>query len=281
MTIIILGANGMLARDIQSNFSEQHIMFKSYSKNDLSLTDYDAVKRCLVKASNVEFVINCAAYTKVDDCETNQGLANEINGNAVRNLAKACRETGRTLIHFSTDYVFNGEKEASYKEDDQTDPINAYGQSKLLGEEGIIAELEQYYILRVQWLYGEHGHHFIKTILNLMESKPKLDIVDDQFGSPTSTVEVARCVNTFLSKRPAYGIYHVANQGYASWYDLASYVRDKAKPGYEINKTTSEAFVRPAKRPKNGRLSLQKYLDIGGYAPLTWQKAVDQYLERK
>ena len=95
MTIIILGANGMLARDIQSNLSAQHIMFKSYSKNDLSLTDNDAVKRCLEKASNVEFVINCAAYTKVDDCETNQDLANEINGNAVRNLAKASRETGK------------------------------------------------------------------------------------------------------------------------------------------------------------------------------------------
>lgn len=281
MTIIVLGANGMLGQDLVSSLTSQNVSITSYNKSELSLTDSNAIRQCLHSSSDTKLVINCAAYTKVDDCETQQSLANEINGHAVRNLAKACHDTGKTLVHFSTDYVFDGEKETPYVEDDSTAPINAYGQSKLLGEDGIQDELETYYILRVQWLYGAHGPHFINTIINLMNSKPKLDIVNDQFGSPTSTQEIVRCIDTFLHKKPDYGIYHISNQGYASWYDLAAYVRDKLKPKYEINHTTSSAFPRPAKRPQNGRLSIDKYLSLGGYTPLSWQKAVDQYLERK
>jgi len=237
----------------------------------LTHKDFDITDRSQVMESiqNIkpELVINAAAYTDVDGCEDRQELALQVNGYGPGYIAEACNEIDATLIHFSTDYVFDGSKE-EYIESDAPDPINVYGSSKLLGERKIAENLDDYRIIRISWLFGTHGKNFVETMLRLSAEMAQVRVVNDQFGKPTYTVDLANKIMEIAELEA--GIYHVTNEGVCSWYDFASAVINNAVP------CTSEEFPRKARRPKYSVLVNTKTEPMRH-----WKEALKDYLKER
>ncbi|MCP4051123.1 MAG: dTDP-4-dehydrorhamnose reductase [bacterium] len=281
MKFSITGSKGMLGSDITSVLKEAGHEVFDFGKNQLDITDARAVNSTLSSPGDIDYLINCAAYTDVDGCETNKDLAVQVNSHAPQNLAFYCRKKNIPLIHFSTDYVFNGSKDSSYKESDECNPVNFYGHSKLKGEQAIQSICTKYYIFRLQWLYGENGSNFVSTIMNLARNNSELSIVTDQYGSPTWTKEVGHCLSLFLTEEPDFGIYHLTNEGLTNWHSFAEYFLEYAQLPCKLNKTTTEKSTRPAKRPKNTNLSINKFLDLRIVKPNHWQLAIKKYLNQK
>lgn len=278
MKILITGANGMLAKAVKEKFANEDLILTD--SNELDITVEKSVME-KVKEINPEYVINCAAYTAVDKAEEDKELAKKVNSLGVENLAKACRNTGATLIHVSTDYVFDGELDINkvYREDDKTGPVTVYGITKLSGEQKLIENCDKYYIFRTAWLYGE-GNNFVRTMLKLGSEKEEINVVSDQHGSPTYTEDLANIIYQAIEKKIPYGIYHATNQGYTTWYDFTKEIFKKANCNCRVNPVTSEQFVRPAKRPKNSMLSKDKLLVQGIEIPM-WIDALDRYLKKE
>lgn len=278
MKILITGANGMLAKAVKEKFANETLILTD--SNELDITVEKSVME-KVKEINPEYVINCAAYTAVDKAEEDKELAKKVNSLGVENLAKACRNTGATLIHVSTDYVFDGELDINkvYREDDKTGPVTVYGITKLSGEQKLIENCDKYYIFRTAWLYGE-GNNFVRTMLKLGNEKEEINVVSDQHGSPTYTEDLANIIYQAIEKKIPYGIYHATNQGYTTWYDFTKEIFKKANCNCRVNPVTSEQFVRPAKRPKNSMLSKDKLLVQGIEIPM-WKDALDRYLKKE
>lgn len=278
MKILITGANGMLAKAVKEKFANETLILTD--SNELDITVEKSVME-KVKEINPEYVINCAAYTAVDKAEEDKELAKKVNSLGVENLAKACRNTGATLIHVSTDYVFDGELDINkvYREDDKTGPVTVYGITKLSGEQKLIENCDKYYIFRTAWLYGE-GNNFVRTMLKLGSEKEEINVVSDQHGSPTYTEDLANIIYQAIEKKIPYGIYHATNQGYTTWYDFTKEIFKKANCNCRVNPVTSEQFVRPAKRPKNSMLSKDKLLVQGIEIPM-WIDALDRYLKKE
>ncbi len=278
MKILITGANGMLAKAVKEKFANETLILTD--SNELDITVEKSVME-KVKEINPEYVINCAAYTAVDKAEEDKELSKKVNSLGVENLAKACRNTGATLIHVSTDYVFDGELDINkvYREDDKTGPVTVYGITKLSGEQKLIENCDKYYIFRTAWLYGE-GNNFVRTMLKLGSEKEEINVVSDQHGSPTYTEDLANIIYQAIEKKIPYGIYHATNQGYTTWYDFTKEIFKKANCNCRVNPVTSEQFVRPAKRPKNSMLSKDKLLVQGIEIPM-WINALDRYLKKE
>ncbi len=252
----------MLGRDLQDVFPDALAL----AHTDIDITDEDAVFSC-IKKYKPRLVINAAAYTKVDDCEEKRELAFLINGTAPGFIAEACECTGSTVVHFSTDYIFDGSKK-EYSESDEPAPINVYGASKLEGERAVARYTEKYYIVRTSWLFGLYGPNFVDTIQKLGAANPVVRVVNDQFGKPTYTRDLARKIPELLNHD--YGIYHLTNEGVCSWYEFASAIIRNAIP------CTSEEFIRKAKRPRysvlvNNKTELLRH----------WKSALADYLEEK
>lgn len=247
--------------------------------HEIDVTDSEALLDLLTRNQDVDYVINCTGYTRVDDCETHYNDAVLVNGTACEYLAIHCAGLGLPIVHFSTDYVFDGALDRPYLETDPCHPINKYGQSKWVGEDKLQKFGTNYYIFRVQWLYGQHGNHFIKSIVNAVESGKPLTIVSDQWGSPSWTKDIARCVVGFLVHSPSYGIYHLTNSGYTTWYDFASYFLHYLDLNVAIKQQTTFEFDRPAKRPLNGRLDTRRFLAMSPVQPLSWRDAVSEFLD--
>ncbi|MGB9176395.1 MAG: dTDP-4-dehydrorhamnose reductase, partial [Methanoregula sp.] len=201
--VLILGAYGMLGHDLQTVFP-----CADFKGHDLDITDARNIAAA-IHGLHPALVINAAAYTDVDGCEDNRDLAFAVNGDSLGPLARACRDTGAILVHFSTDYVFDGTRR-SYRENDVPHPINAYGESKLLGEKNIQETMDDYRIIRTSWLFGKHGKNFVETMLRLSSEMPQVYVVNDQFGKPTYTADLARNTVDIASSAP--GIYHVTNE---------------------------------------------------------------------
>ena len=231
---LILGAGGMLGRDLQNVFSDATVRGR-----DLDITD-EAVISEFIRELNPDLVINAAAYTDVDGCEDNREIAFAVNGTAMGYVAKACSKIGATLVHYSTDYIFDGARE-EYVESDPPNPINIYGESKLLGEKNVMKNMDDYRIVRTSWLFGAHGKNFVKTILKLSREMDIVKVVNDQFGKPTYAADLAG--KTAEIARLAPGTYHITNDGVCSWYEFASAIIPNTVP------CISEEFVRKAKRP--------------------------------
>lgn len=250
----------------------------------LDICDRDAV---LAKAKEVnpEFIINCAAYTNVDGCEVNYELANKVNGLALENIADAAKATDSTLIHISTDYVFDGKMdvEKAYTEDMEPAPVTAYGKTKLLGEQNA-EKAGKYYILRTAWLYGLGGKNFVKTMLKLSETHDTLKVVADQHGSPTCTTTLCEIIEAVMEKEPEYGVYHSTNEGFTTWYDFTCKIMELAGRKTVVEPVTSEEYkeMNPASsdRPKNSKLSKEKLHKVGVY-PKAWEKALEEYLKEE
>ena len=258
---LILGANGMLGHDLQKVFPD------AVSRDlDLDITD-EALVSTFIRELNPDLVINAAAYTDVDGCEDNRGIAFEVNGDAPGYIAEACSETEATLVHYSTDYIFDGSREA-YTESYPPNPINAYGESKLLGETNVMKNMDDYRIIRTSWLFGVHGRNFVETMLGLSGELDTVKVVNDQFGKPTYTADLARKTAEIVGMAP--GAYHITNEGVCSWYEFAAAIIDNAEP------CSSEEFVRKAKRPRYSVLVNTKT------SPMQhWRDALGEYLKIK
>jgi dTDP-4-dehydrorhamnose reductase len=259
---LILGARGMLGTDLQKAFPEATAL----SHHDIDITDREQVIR-IIKELKPVAVINAAAYTNVDGCEDERELAFNVNGKAPGYMAEACAGINAKLVHYSTDYVFDGSKK-EYVETDTTNPINVYGESKLLGEQNIARAMKDYRIVRTSWLFGRHGKNFVDTMLTLSKQMDKVKVVNDQVGKPTYAVDLAEKTREILNLPQ--GIYHITNDGVCSWYEFASAIIPNTIP------CTSEEFSRKAKRPMFSVLENTKT------APMRhWREALADYLKSK
>lgn len=281
--VLLIGADGMLGGELRERL-EKIYEVTGTTLQTLDICDRDAV---LAKAKEVnpEFIINCAAYTNVDGCEVNYELANKVNGLALENIADAAKATDSTLIHISTDYVFDGKMdvEKAYTEDMEPAPVTAYGKTKLLGEQNA-EKAGKYYILRTAWLYGLGGKNFVKTMLKLSETHDTLKVVADQHGSPTCTTTLCEIIETVMEKEPEYGVYHSTNEGFTTWYDFTCKIMELAGRKTVVEPVTSEEYkeMNPASsdRPKNSKLSKEKLHKVGVY-PKAWEKALEEYLKEE
>ena len=256
---LILGANGMLGHDLQKVFPD------AVSRGrDLDIAD-EALVSTFIQELSPDLVINAAAYTDVDGCEDDRETAGEVNGKALEYIAKACSNVGAVLVHYSTDYIFDGSKEG-YVESDQPNPINVYGESKLLGEKNIMEHIGDYRIIRTSWLFGVHGKNFVETMLRLSGEMDAVRVVNDQFGRPTYTADLARKTAEIVGLAP--GIYHITNDGVCSWYEFAAAIIDNVSP------CSSEEFAMRAKRPRYSVLVNTKTTPMRH-----WSDALGEYLK--
>lgn len=243
-------------------------------RKELDLTDFDKIDEVLLRI-NPDITINCTGYTAVDDAEENMEDAMALNAEAPRLIAESCKKVGSKLIHFSTDYVFNGNNESGYEENSETNPLNNYGISKSEGEKAIMHALDDSYIIRTAWLYGPGGNNFVDTMIKLGREKNELSVVNDQFGSPTFTRDLASyVVQNFVLSDQKPGIYHLTNSGVCSWYDFAKEIFEIKSIDIDLKETTSEDFKRPAKRPRYSILKNTKLSDLRN-----WKEALRDYLE--
>lgn len=278
MKILITGANGMLAKAVKERFKDEELILTDVA--ELDITNLEAVQE-FVENNKPEVIINCAAYTAVDKAEEDIELARKINKNGPENLSIAANKNNAILVHISTDYVFGGDLniEKEYKEDDTKNPVTVYGITKLEGENAIRENCEKYYIFRTAWLYGD-GNNFVRTMLKLGKEKEELNVVADQHGSPTYAVDLADIIHQALEKKIPYGIYHTTNLGFTTWYEFTKEIFKQANIICKINPVTSEEFIRPAKRPKNSKMSKEKILQTGITIP-HWQEALSRYLDNE
>lgn len=281
MKILITGANGMLAKSVRDKLSDYELVLTDVA--DLDITDKEAVIK-FVEETKPEYIINCAAYTAVDKAETAGPIVEKINADGPKNLAIAAKKSGAKLIHISTDYVFGGNLpvEQAYSEDDPKAPVTEYGRTKLLGEESIKENTDEYYIFRTAWLYGE-GNNFVRTMLNLGSTKDELNVVADQHGSPTYAEDLAEIIKQAIEKKIPYGVYHTTNEGFTTWYDFTKKIFEKANINCKVNPVTTEEYIKmmnvvQAKRPENSQLSKAKLNSVGIEIP-TWEDALDRYLK--
>jgi len=260
---VVLGAAGMLGRAFVQNLSARGSSFLALGRKELDLRDADATVRAVEGA---RVVINCAAYTNVDGAESDEGAATETNGLAVGRLAAACSDAGATLVHFSTDYVFDGQAREPYPTDGVRRPINAYGRSKAVGEELLEASSCRYLLIRTSWVYAPWGKNFVLTMAKLLREKPRVQVVDDQRGRPTSSLWLAEA-SLRLVEAKASGTFHLTDGGECSWYELARTIGDVLGTTATVDPCSSDEFPRPAPRPAFSTLDLTKSEAILGAFP--------------
>ncbi len=275
LKILLLGKSGMLGSCFFDLFKDdREFELFAYDRSELDVTN-KALLRDVFTKSKPDILINCVAYTNVDLAESARDLAFKINAEAVGEMARLCKESGAILIHFSTDYVFSGEKSEGYKEDDEPKAINVYGESKLEGEKLIMANMEKYFIVRTSWLFGKNGKNFVDTMMKLGEQAIKdgteLKVVDDQIGSPTFTNDLCEAV---VKNQLPFGIYHLTNSGTCSWYEFAKEIFRIKNMNVHIKPVDSAQFPRPAKRPKCSILINNKVRSMR-----SWKEALRIYLE--
>ncbi len=251
---LVTGAGGMLGQDVLAHLAATGDDAVGLDRRSLDITDPTLV-RAAVRQHRPDVVVNCAAWTAVDDAEEHELEALQINGDGARNLAEACARAGASMLHVSTDYVFAGNATVPYGEDEPTDPVNAYGRTKLAGETAVRATLpDTGYVIRTAWLYGAGGPNFVRTMIALERTKETVDVVDDQRGQPTWTGDLAahlvRLGRAAVSGAAPAGVYHGTSSGEATWFDLARETfRLVGADPTRVRPTTSAAYVRPAARP--------------------------------
>jgi dTDP-4-dehydrorhamnose reductase len=289
MRILLLGKNGQIGTALQRVLPPLgHVI--ALGRQEVDFLNADALRHA-VQHHAPDLIINAAAYTAVDAAETNQDLCFQINATSAGILAEEAHKTGIPFLHYSTDYVFDGEKNAPYFEDDATAPLSIYGTSKRAGEELIMARHDQFLILRTSWVYAPHGKNFLNTILNLAQTKDRLTIISDQIGAPNSAAMIAdmtaRCLPTFQTQGPdVSGIYHLSSSGQTSWFDYACHAIDSARrygvpvlPAEMITPVLSADYHTVARRPLNSCLATHKIRSTFGLTMLDWKYYVDSTIE--
>ncbi|KAB1140384.1 dTDP-4-dehydrorhamnose reductase [Streptomyces luteolifulvus] len=284
MRWLVTGAGGMLGRDVVEELRGRGEQVAALDHAALDITSPESAARAFAE-HRPDVVVNCAAYTAVDDAEQDEARALRINGEGPRLLARACREHGARLVHVSTDYVFDGEARSTpYPEDHPTAPRTAYGRTKLAGEQAVLEELPAASaVVRTAWLYGVHGRSFVRTMLELEARRDTLDVVDDQRGQPTWSVDVAERIadlGALLCREGApHGIFHATSSGEATWCELAREVfRLVGADPDRVRPTSSAAFPRPAPRPAYSALGHDRWGETGLAPPRDWRQALHEAL---
>lgn len=282
MKILVTGGGGQLGREWSDRLNTQKISFRSFNSSELDITNKGKVHEILDNYKP-DVIVNCAAYTKVDQAEDEPGRALAINEMAVRELAQQSAARGIKLVHYSTDYVFPGKAQdrmafpEGYPEDHEASPINQYGYSKLLGEQAITESGCDHLIIRVSWLCGKYGQNFVKTMLRLAKDRDELNVVDDQFGSPTFTENVVDNTLTLIRNSES-GTFHLTSKGICSWYDFATEIFRSKHMNIRVNRVDSSTFKTRAPRPAYSKLNTQKISTIPGIQLMDWKKGTQRLL---
>ena len=270
MKVLVTGATGMLGSDLCPMLEDAGFEVIETTRDELDITDAQNVKD-VINDVKPDYVVHCAAYTNVDGAEDEPDKAELVNGTAAKYIASACKENEAVLIYISTDYVFDGTKNTPYVPEDKTNPINAYGLSKLHGEQAVQGNCDRYYILRTSWLYGHHGKNFVETMIALAD-KPEVKVVDDQIGCPTWTVDLSDAIISFIDEDPEYGIYHACGGGSTTWYGFAKEIYNQTGLKVNLKPCTTQEFPRPAKRPQYSIMDNEGLLR-------DWKLALKEYIE--
>ncbi|HEX7150089.1 MAG TPA: dTDP-4-dehydrorhamnose reductase [Thermoanaerobaculia bacterium] len=276
---LLVGAGGMVGRDLHDELTSRGESVVALTKSELDITDVRPIQSA-VREHRPTVIVNCAAYTKVDQAEQEESIANAINGSAVELLAAAANEADALLLHISTDFVFDGSKTAPYEVNDPTGPLSAYGRSKLLGEIAA-SHARKHAIVRTAWLFGVHGPNFVEAIRNqLRKGTNPLRVVHDQRGRPTYTPHLAAAlIRIALSGHT--GIFHYADSDECTWFDFAKAIVEESGASTEVLPVTTDEFPRPAKRPAYSVLSTERYERVTGVAPDSWREGLAEYFSLK
>jgi dTDP-4-dehydrorhamnose reductase len=285
MKIVILGAGGRLGAALLREYRDKFDV-ADFNHTQLNLSDLGAVREKL-RNTSFDILINAAGFTKVDLCETQPDRAFLINAEAPRVVAEVCDEKNARLIHFSTDYVFGGHRREPYTEEDQASPISVYGESKLVGENNVLAGKSQNLVVRVSWVFGPDRPSFIDAMIQQAQENDEVDAVADKFSTPTYTLDIAAMLPQFFDAKVEGGILHFANAGQCSWREYAQWAVDRCHDGgLPLKaKTIGERKLRDmtnwiARRPVYSVLSSAKYTKLTGTSPRTWREAVSDYITR-
>ncbi|HVZ80634.1 MAG TPA: dTDP-4-dehydrorhamnose reductase [bacterium] len=282
MKIALLGSTGMLGSRVAEAFRARNHEVLAPSHEELDLLFPLSIEK-FFKTNGFDVLVNCAAFTRVDACEepSKFAVAQTLNGTAVGWMAKYCQALGRILVHFSTDYVFDGKKEDPYVETDATGPLNVYGRTKLQGEK-LAAGAPSHYLVRTSWVYGPRGDHFVKRMAALFKERTRVEVVRDQVGSPTYTGDIAQFILDLLERKAPFGTYHFANSGKASWFDFAKEIKVRlGNPPCELVPVKSDKVFRPAERPMNSCFDLSKAQSVLGVPIRPWQEALAEYMTKE
>lgn len=282
-TILVTGANGQLGMEIRriaGNYTQYLFLFTG--REQLAIDDHHAVKKYF-EQQQIDHCVNCAAFTGVDEAETEKESAFKTNADAVGNLAKVCHQHQCTFIHLSTDYVFEGDMAVMYKEEDGIGPLNVYGASKLKGEELALNNNSHAIIIRTSWLYSSFGSNFVKTMVRLMKEKPSINVVADQYGSPTYAADLAQVIMHIIEQPDIYslslGIINYANTGVTSWYNFALAIKEYTKSACQVNPVTSMEYPTAATRPHYSVLDTSRIRALLGISIPEWRNSLQVCLK--
>ncbi len=276
MKVLVTGANGQLGYDVVKELQKQNIECYGASRQDFDIVDFEATEN-FIKNYMPDAVIHCAAYTAVDKAEDEQGLCYLVNASATENIAEICRKINAKMLYISTDYVFDGIKDGFYEVDDKPNPINVYGKTKLLGEQAVQRILNKYFIVRISWVFGEHGNNFVKTMLRLGKERKEINVVADQYGSPTYTADLAPLLVEMIQTEK-YGVYHATNEGVCTWAEFAEEIFKIAGMDVKVNHITTAEYPTRAKRPINSRLSKKKLRQKSFKTFENWKETLKSFL---
>ncbi len=282
MKVLVTGVGGQLGYDVVNELEKRSITalgtdIQGTNIQKMDSTDAQSVET-VIRDFAPDAVIHCAAYTAVDAAEENEALCRKINVDGTQNIANVCKALDIKMIYISTDYVFGGQGERPWEPDDEKDPQSVYGQTKYEGELAVQNTLEKYFIVRIAWVFGLNGKNFIKTMLNLSKTHNRLTVVNDQFGSPTYTYDLAKLLVDMV-QTDKYGVYHATNEGVCSWYEFACAIFKAAGIEMEVVPVTTAEYGAKAARPYNSRMSKEKLTENGFERLPSWQDALERYLK--
>ncbi|MRH41299.1 dTDP-4-dehydrorhamnose reductase [Aquibacillus halophilus] len=278
MKILVTGYTGQLGYDVVEEGLKHGLDMHGTGRNNLDITNEKEVNQ-YVETLYPDAIIHCAAFTAVDKAEDDKDTCWDVNVNGTKHLVNAAKAIGAKFIYISTDYVFEGKGIVPYSEIDQTDPIGYYGLTKFEGEKVVQETLDNWFIVRISWVFGINGNNFVKTMLRLAETRDELNVVGDQYGSPTYTFDLAKLLIDMIQTQK-YGVYHVSNEGYCTWADFAKEIFKQSNKMVTVHPITTEEYPTRAVRPKNSRMSKDKLEDNGFSRLRSWEDALQHYLKQ-
>lgn len=277
MKILVTGVKGQLGYDVVNELTERGIEAVGVDIEEMDITDAASVDK-VIRETDPDAVIHCAAFTAVDAAEENEELCRKINADGPRNIARVCKELDIKMLQVSTDYVFEGTGERPWEPEDECHPKSVYGKTKYEGELAVKELLDKYFIVRISWVFGINGKNFVKIMLNLAKTHDIITVVNDQFGSPTYTYDLAKLLADMIVTEK-YGNYHATNEGDCSWYEFACAIFKEAGVNVNVKPVTSEEYGAKANRPANSRMSKEKLTENGFERLPAWQDALHRYIE--
>lgn len=279
MKVLVTGYHGQLGYDVVKISEKQGHEVLGTTREHFDLTDEVKIKE-VIRNFKPDVVVHCAAYTLVDKAEDEKELCFAVNVLGTRYIAEACKEVNAKMVYISTDYVFDGESNRPYEVSDKVNPVNYYGETKLLGEYEVLKTVPYHFIIRISWVFGENGNNFVKTMRRLAETRKELNVVGDQYGSPTYTKDLSNLISEMI-QTDRYGIYHASNEGTCSWSEFAGAIFEYSGLATRVNSITTEDYPTRARRPKSSIMSKDE-LEKNGFRRLPhWKDALQRYLDEK